>query len=636
MRENVMSQTTQAGQRQGLLKARLPLCLVIYLAFCLACLAIWQHRGINRVTGDEPHYLVITESLIKYGSLEVTQAYREEFTERTIYPSGLAPAGSTPDASNTHGIQGPNGLFSVHNIGLPLLLALPYWLGGVLGSKLFLLLLSSWAVVLAWKLARHFGLDGGTSIMAVLTLTVAMPLVPASNQIYPDLLAGLICLSGLYWLATPLQPRRPLSTLGYALAIAFLPWLQIKFSAAALLLVAAATWISARQHRNIALTLLWPLLFGLSITLLASYNLQAFGKVSGPYQAGALELSPTAMMVLLGLLLDQNQGMLLQNPMLLLGVLYLVPLLRRHPLLTCTWAMVFLAMLVPNALHPNWYGGGSFSGRFGWSAALCLFLPTLAALEPLRTLVGRRQLAFLLICLALLQGYFFMKYAWFGASLYNRSSELWLSAYTVLYGRVQNWLPALYNLDWAVSFAPNYLFAGLLPALVGYGTYLFQDKAGTRRLTPVRVLPVALLLIAVIGSLSQPNEQPMRFTAAALPSLTGQLDETGRQAVAQRDAPGFLSFGPYANLSRGLYSLSIEYQANAPADQEVATWDVYRPNASQPTVLATALHGSSGRVTTQKVEFRIDRSRPEPFEFRVAWPGTADVRLLSMTLKRLN
>jgi hypothetical protein len=45
-----------------------------------------------------------------------------------------------------------------------------------------------------------------------------------------------------------------------------------------------------------------------------------------------------------------------------------------------TLSGVFLSLIVPNALHPNWYGGWSFSGRFQWAAAIAFIIPTICGL----------------------------------------------------------------------------------------------------------------------------------------------------------------------------------------------------------------------------------------------------------------
>ena len=72
-------------------KNALFIALLIYGIFSLATLFSWQSKGINTVTGDEPHYLVMSSGIAKQGSLEQTAPYMEEFKAREIYKHGLAP-----------------------------------------------------------------------------------------------------------------------------------------------------------------------------------------------------------------------------------------------------------------------------------------------------------------------------------------------------------------------------------------------------------------------------------------------------------------------------------------------------------------------------------------------------------------
>ena len=94
----------------------------------------------------------------------------------------------------------------------------------------------------------------------------------------------------------------------------------------------------------------------LLLGVLAMYNEYAFGNFFGPYQNGAFEVSKTAFMVLSGLYFDQNQGFLLQNPFFLIGVLFIVFLFAYDRRFYFVAALVYLSLIVPNALHPNWYG----------------------------------------------------------------------------------------------------------------------------------------------------------------------------------------------------------------------------------------------------------------------------------------
>ena len=101
-----------------------------FVALGLGTLFSWTHQNWYPVTGDEPHYLVMADAIVEDRSFEQTAAYEREFDARTIYPGGLAPAGSTADESTTHGVEGPHGLYNVHNVGLPALISIPFLVAG--------------------------------------------------------------------------------------------------------------------------------------------------------------------------------------------------------------------------------------------------------------------------------------------------------------------------------------------------------------------------------------------------------------------------------------------------------------------------------------------------------------------------
>jgi len=442
--------------------------LLIYGIFSLATLFSWHLKGVNTVTGDEPHYLVMSSGIVKHGSLEQTAPYREEFKTREIYTHGLAPVDAQPSPENTHAVLGPNGLFNVHNIGLPLLLAIPFLIGGVVGAKLIMVFFGSLVVVVAWKFSSHFSQDKTLRFWAVIAATISLPLIPASNQIYPDVLAGLIALTGLYWFFTIHERRSVGLEALLAVTVVFLPWLQIKFAATCVVLVLSITAKIYFQSRDLKKIIRIFIIAGTSCLVLAAYNYYAFGKTSGPYQSGALEVSKTSLMVLLGLHFDQNQGFILQNPVNLIGILAIGWMYKLNRSFSIVWALVFLSLIVPNALHPGWYGGGSFSGRFQWAAAITFIIPTICGLL---FIAKSKEKIFkaIIFCGALLQLYFFYQYAIGGVNLYNKGAGTWFDAYPIFYHPLHGWLPMLYDSSWAYGYWPNYSWMLLIGCLLLVG-----------------------------------------------------------------------------------------------------------------------------------------------------------------------
>jgi hypothetical protein len=319
--------------------------LITYFLVTLTTFLVWKSKKINELTGDEPHYLVITSGLARHGTLEQSAPYAEEFKTRELYKAGLG--------GETHAVTGPNGMYNKHGIGLPLLLVIPFLLGGALGAKVFMIFVGAGVVVVSWKIASIFIPDDKARLIAVLATCIGLPLIPASNQIYPDIPGGFISLIGVYWFITAEKKRPFFLCLLFAILLAFLPWLHVRFSATCLVLIVAIVWKINRGgtgSSRIPLSVSMLLLLLLSFSGLAAYNLYAFSNACGPFTA-TLEISKTSMMVLLGLFLDQNQGFLLQNPMMFVGVLFAGGLFAFDKRLFILWLLVFLSLIVPNSLE---------------------------------------------------------------------------------------------------------------------------------------------------------------------------------------------------------------------------------------------------------------------------------------------
>jgi len=368
-----------------------------------------------------------------------------------------------------------------------------------------------------------------------------------------------------------------------------------------------------------------------SCLALLAYNLYCYGKASGPYLADAVEVSKTSLMVLMGMLFDQNQGMLLQNPILLLGLLGIGWLYRVDRGLVLTWALVFLTLLVPNSLHPNWYGGWCFSGRFGWAAAVALYVPTLYALVQL---ADRRQRLFMwLVSLGtLLQAYFFFRYVFRRVNMYNHGWDMPLADYSQFYDRLHGWLPALYNSDWAFSYLPNYAWLLLAAALLASG---FAQGALARRFSAGALLLGGVAILLAGGH--QAERRDMTLAAATLLSNTGHVEGQARVAEPGRDAPGMLNFGPYVKLPHSTYSVQVKYSSTAPAmgGDPVAVFDVYVPQ-KENSLLIQNLPGTGGAVREVAFTFTVANWWSEPeLEFRNRWIGKQDFKLYEIHVKTI-
>jgi len=614
------------------MKKNLPLglLLIIYLALSVPTYLIWNKSLHNYLNGDEPHYLVMASGIGRHGSFEQTLPYTEEFQTRKIFIPGLAPLDAIPTPENTHAARGPHGLYNKHNIGLPLMLALPFLIGGVIGARIFMVLLGGLAVVVAWKISGLFSTDRKNRFYSTLATSIGLPLIPAANQIYSDLPAGVIALGGIYWFMTTTKPRSLAKEALWAGAIAFLPWLQIKFAATCVLLVAALAWKIYRESKNIKRISLIVVMAIVSVLLLGYYNYYAFGKISGPYQSGSLEASKTSFMVFLGLLFDQNQGFLLQNPIMFLGLFSLGALWARSRATFLLGVLVFLSLIVPNSMHPNWYGGGSFSGRFGWSAAIVFFAPTLFGLVWLYD-NHRKSFWAIMGFWLLLQAYFFCLYTFGEVDIYNQPIDTWLENYSIYYFPISFWLPALYNASWAYGYAPNYAWLVLVLLVVAAG---FSAAGGLTMRLPKTwhyALTAGFLMVVASGFFATNAPQDAVFAAKDLPSHCGQIEGDVRVATQGADAPGYVSYGPYLSLRRGSYQVAIKFSSNASVDEAIGHCDIY-DSTTKTQMAVYPLRGTGGTVKELKISFALKNLNRHIFEFRSYWNGVSGIQLYGIEL----
>jgi hypothetical protein len=233
-------------------------------------------------------------------------------------------------------------------------------------------------IVLHRRVTILAGLDvGGQVLLALLFAGPALWL--AATQVFPDLLSGVFLAIGLIELGI-IEKRRRFRTesiLIVAIVAAFIPWLQIKNIAPAvvLTLVFSLTMIRfGRASYSSRVAYGGLMIIGLSWLILRWYNLFYFGHLLGfperPNRFGKQGLEYT-----LGLLLDRHQGLFVQVPFAIVGLIGLWTAKRKYPGAVGATVVALGAVLVLNGTYTiNPYGGGSLAGRFMWT-----LLPALLA-----------------------------------------------------------------------------------------------------------------------------------------------------------------------------------------------------------------------------------------------------------------
>jgi hypothetical protein len=185
--------------------------------------------------GDEPHYLVITQSLLTDHDLAIENNHaRGDY--RAYYASPLKP---------DYRVTGPGRtIYSIHPIGISVIIAPAFAVGGYRGAIILVALLSSVAMALQWRWVCDVTASSGAATVGWLAVATSAPFVLHSFSIYPECAAALALMVAVGWGWSKMSPAS-LAIQGAALGT--LPWLSTKYapmSGVLLVLIAARSWQS--------------------------------------------------------------------------------------------------------------------------------------------------------------------------------------------------------------------------------------------------------------------------------------------------------------------------------------------------------------------------------------------------------
>ncbi len=359
------------------------LSLAIYLGF-----GLWSAGEVGP-GADEPHYLIITQSLLRDHDLAIENNhargdYREYFGGE-LRPDFLR--------------RGLNDvIYSIHAPGLPALLAPAYAVAGYRGAVVLLCVFAALASLAVFDLAQM--LAGRTTAWitwAAVCLTV--PFVPHSWLIFPEIPGTLAIAWAVLWLYAPL-PSRAKTWIWRGLAIAILPWLHTKF---VILLAAMAGLLFLRVWRQprSAAALVAPIAVSCALWLGSFYWLYGVLDPQIPYGEfpKLFVLFANIPRGVLGLLFDQKFGLLVYAPIYLVAIAGCWVMLRRAEQRWFALALLatVLTFVASSTRMYMWWGGSSAPARF-----LVPILPLLAPMiaigfRELRTPAARGCAALLLV-----------------------------------------------------------------------------------------------------------------------------------------------------------------------------------------------------------------------------------------------
>jgi hypothetical protein len=390
------------GHAAGLLrlKPRLSSGLLSALIFAGAA---WQTAP-SVPSGDEPHYLIITQSLLRDRDLRIENNHRrgdyQEYLPGTLAPHYLR--------------RGRDGqIYSIHAPGISALVAPAYALGGYHGVTVFLILLAASGSALGWHVAWLVTRDVPSAWFGWAAVTLSSTTIFHSFTVYPDGTGGVLVLTGIWALlrieqelATRATRVRPWFLHGAALAM--LPWLHTRFavlagSLGALILLRLGTTKNSAAKAAVFLTM--PAISALGWM---GYFIAIYGAAdpSAPYGSSREFSLSYVRGGLFGLFFDQRFGLFATAPGLMFAIAGLVTMVtqsrRNHradrsassPVLSPRrLAFELLFVIVPYLLTVTsfamWWGGWSAPARFAAAIVPMLVLPCAFVWRALETRATR-------------------------------------------------------------------------------------------------------------------------------------------------------------------------------------------------------------------------------------------------------
>ena len=349
--------TDLLASRRVLLGA-VALFLVLSLAY-ISSIGIRASRG-SSIAGDEPFYLLTTQSLLQDRDLDLRNQYEARSYESFFdHPHGLWRQ-SVPAHDGR--------LLSPHNPGLSVVVIPGFALGGLVGAQVQLMLMAAGTMALAFLLAYRITARYGICWLAALAVGLTATALIYSTEVYPEFPAAMALVISLL-LVTGRQRLTLRDAPMIVIALTAMCWLGVKYAPLAFIISAYALFRADTQFRAALLGL-----GGVSAALFWWSHVETFGSVT-PYgvstvfynwsTAGILEQHlglGDRVYRLWGLFIDRRFGIGRWAPVLLVVIPGLVLLARSNGPHRLVLALIVTQMLIATFLAITMMGWW-FAGR---------------------------------------------------------------------------------------------------------------------------------------------------------------------------------------------------------------------------------------------------------------------------------
>ncbi|MEI9917479.1 MAG: hypothetical protein WDO14_01605 [Bacteroidota bacterium] len=614
----------------SLRRLTLALILCIPFIFYVGIALKWSHAPHASLTGDEPHYLIISKSIIDDFDLDIKNNYEKDSVSNEII-------GPVDHHSEVHGDKE----YSQHFPGLAILVAPVLLFFGVVGVKIFMCIITAVVTLLAFIVFRRQTNNDMLSAWAALGVTLALPFLAAGNEVYCEIVSGIVsCWSVL--VLYRLIDGRPMSMIArvvWILCLSFLIVIHIKniltvFVVTLIYLVIQFFKFRSNKESFKRILVETSIVVIPLITVLGFFIFErATGGGSVQSKLIVIDIIQNTKRFLM-FHFDRTSGMFMQNPLLLIGLVGIIPFFIDSRIKALVWLAVYMPVAMLNSVVLDYFlQDGLMDGRFMWTYCVMWLIPFGYGLKYLKDNFRIEVINTIIVVSIVFQMDNLLR--WIVIDPININ---WFRGALPVYDNIILYLPT-FKLDHGNNII-NALY------LVGFALLILQGSAFVNN--KLKIFPAAWIIYLVVFFVVMWQVAPKKLLMddvvlnyGNMPASMGHAATINGQPVWVADEPrdGIVWFGPYKYFKRGVYEItySLETEPLTPGYNGIlagfdASTDYGQTILNQRTITTS---DADAKANQFKMILRL-KEDVTYMEFRISKSANSVVRIREILVRNID